>query len=288
MKRILSVVLALALCLSLFACGKQPEAPPANDPPVTETPPAETPPQEPITPPEEPVPADPLPGETVELHVPQVMIKSLIVVSMNADNEKTFQLDLNLPVCESLPIVNNYYEAMRDDLQATYGLNREEAARQLADYRAAGLEFTPWTAQVTATVTRNDGATLSVLREVYENFGGAHPLVTYRAETFDVASQGRLVLGNLFTVSEDEYLSRLKDMILVQMDQKEADSGVAYFDDAREQLLSLLDPMDFALTDDSLLIFYNVYALAPHAAGPQQFYLPLSELSDILNPQWVK
>ena len=127
-----------------------------------------------------------------------------------------------------------------------------------------------------------------MLREIYENFGGAHPLVTYRAETFDVSTQGRLLLGDLFTVSEDQYLARLQNMILAQMDQKEADSGVAYFDDAREQLLNLLDPMDFALTEDSLLIFYNVYALAPHAAGPQQFYLPLSELSDILKPQWVK
>lgn len=288
MKHILSVVLALALCLSLFACGKQPEAPPANDPPVTEAPPSETPPQEPVTPPEEPAPADPLPGEPAEPEVPQVMINGLTIISMNGANEKTFQLDLNLPVCESLPKIDSYYQAMRDDLQATYGLNREDAALQLSDYQAAGLEFTPWAAQVTATITRNDGTTLSVLREIYENFGGAHPLVTYRAETFDVSTQGRLLLGDLFTVSEDQYLARLQNMILAQMDQKEADSGVAYFDDAREQLLNLLDPMDFALTEDSLLIFYNVYALAPHAAGPQQFYLPLSELSDILKPQWVK
>ena len=108
MKPILSVLLTLLLCLSLFACGKQPEAPPANDPPVTETPPAETPPQEPVTPPEEePAPVDPLPGETVAPEVPEVIVNELIVVSINADNEKTFQLDLNLPVCESLSSINN-------------------------------------------------------------------------------------------------------------------------------------------------------------------------------------
>ena len=51
--------------------------------------------------------------------------------------------------------------------------------------------------------------------------------------------------------------------------------------------MTLHDPLDFALTEDCLLIFYNEYALAPHAAGPQHFYLPLSDLSDILLPQYI-
>ncbi|MBO4930480.1 MAG: DUF3298 domain-containing protein, partial [Clostridia bacterium] len=76
-------------------------------------------------------------------------------------------------------------------------------------------------------------------------------------------------------------------MILAQMDQKETETGVLYYDFAREQLMTLHDPLDFALTEDCLLIFYNEYALAPHAAGPQHFYLPLSDLSDILLPQYV-
>ena len=134
---------------------------------------------------------------------------------------------------------------------------------------------------------RNDGKTLSVLREVYENLGGAHPMITYQAETFDVASQGRLLLGDLFSVAEDAYSARLQDMILAQMDQKETETGVLYYDFAREQLMTLHDSLDFALTEDCLLIFYNEYALAPHAAGPQHFYLPLSDLSDILLPQYV-
>ena len=36
-----------------------------------------------------------------------------------------------------------------------------------------------------------------------------------------------------------------------------------------------------------LFAVYNEYALAPHAAGPQHFYLPLSDLSDIVKPQYL-
>jgi hypothetical protein len=196
--------------------------------------------------------------------------------------EKTFQLDLNLPVCESLSSINNYYQAMRDDLQATYALNREDAARQLADYQAAGLEFLPWTAQVTATVTRNDGVTLSVLREVYENFGSPYPTVFYQAETFDVASQGRLVLGNLFTVNEEDAVKRLMDEVRAMALQTDS---IHWYEGVADRLEQLYDPLDFALTDDSLVVFFR--DIAPHAAGVQRFEIPLSALSDILKPQWV-
>jgi len=293
MKRWSFLICLLILCLALVGCGREAPAAPPVDNGAISTPPAEQPKVEqpspqPVTPPvEEPVPADPLPGEQVAPVVPEITPDSNIVITHNANNETVFQLDLNLISCADLPKIDTYYKTMCADLKALYALSGDEATRQQAEYQTMGYEFLPWAASVNAEVTRNDGVTLSVLREIYENLGGAHPMVTYQAETFDVASQGRLLLGNLFTVSEDVYSPRLRDMILSQMDKQETENGVAYYDSAREQLMTLLDPMDFALTEDCLLIFYNEYALAPHAAGPQLFYLPLSELSDILLPQYI-
>ena len=279
MKRILSVILALMLCLSLFACGKQPvEAPtePATQPPT----------EAPTAAPAEPATEAPTEAPT-EPPLPEVIPGSATAIFKDDSDNPVLEMRVTLPACEALPQIDAYYKAMYDDLYATCALNAQEAAQRRSEFITDGLDFIPWAVEVDCEITRNDGVTLSVLREVYENLGGAHPLVTYRAETFDVASQGRLLLGDLFTVSEDEYLSRLKDLILPQMDKLETDSGVLYFDYAREELMTLLDPMDFALTGDSLLIFYNEYALAPHAAGLQHFYLPLSDLSDILQPQYV-
>ena len=293
MKRWSFLICLLILCLALVGCGREAPAAPPVDNGAISTPPAEQPKVEqpspqPVTPPvEEPVPADPLPGEQVAPVVPEITPDSNNVITHNANNETVFQLDLNLISCADLPKIDTYYKTMCADLKALYALSGDEATRQQAEYQTMGYEFLPWAASVNAEVTRNDGVTLSVLREIYENLGGAHPMVTYQAETFDVASQGRLLLGNLFTVSEDVYFPRLRDMILSQMDKQETENGVAYYDSAREQLMTLLDPMDFALTEDCLLIFYNEYALAPHAAGPQLFYLPLSELSDILLPQYI-
>ena len=289
MKRFFALTLALMLCLSLFGCGKVDTnqsgidaAPPA--PIVSVCPPA----QEPLTPPEEPMPADPLPGEQVAPEVPEVIFGNYSAIFGDSSGAIDYVLvDANLPHMESLPQIHSYYQTLWEDLKAIYGLNREDAIRHKADMESMGLEFIPWTVEIQFDVLRNDGKTLSVLREVYENLGGAHPMITYQAETFDVASQGRLLLGDLFSVAEDAYSARLQDMILAQMDQKETETGVLYYDFAREQLMTLHDSLDFALTEDCLLIFYNEYALAPHAAGPQHFYLPLSDLSDILLPQYV-
>lgn len=289
MKRFFALTLALMLCLSLFGCGKVDTnqsgidaAPPA---PVVSVCPPE---QEPVTSPEEPVPADPLPGEQVAPEVPEVIFGNYSAIFGDSSGAIDYVLvDANLPHMESLPQIHSYYQTLWEDLKAIYGLNREDAIRHKADMESMGLEFIPWTVEIQFDVLRNDGKTLSVLREIYENLGGAHPMITYQAETFNVASQGRLLLGDLFSVAEDAYSARLQDMILTQMDQKETETGVLYYDFAREQLMTLHDPLDFALTEDCLLIFYNEYALAPHAAGPQHFYLPLSDLSDILLPQYV-
>ena len=289
MKRILSILLALMLCLVLFGCRKedtnQSGVDTAPPPPVVSVcPPA----QEPVTPPEEPVPADPLPGEQVVPEIPEVIFGNYSGTFGDSSGTIDYVLvDANLPHIESLPQIHSYYQTLWEDWKAIYELSREDAIRHKADMESMGLEFIPWTVEIQFDVLRNDGVTLSVLRQVYENLGGAHPMISYQAETFDVASQGRLLLGDLFSVAEDAYSARLQDMILAQMDQKETETGVLYYESAREQLMTLLDPMDFALTEDCLLIFYNEYALAPHAAGPQHSYLPLSDLSDIVKPQYL-
>lgn len=273
MKRILSLFLLLSLCLSLCACNKTPEAPPV-EPPVQQDPaPAPEPTPEP-TPEPEPV----VTGVEIDAnHYSHQVIAAV-------DAAPVITADFLMPEPEGMPQITAYYETVKTDLFAIYS---SEAGDALLQMQNMGENFRPWAMEMTFEVQRNDGTVLSILRELYENRGGVHPSVVYFAETYEVASQGRLLLGNLFTVPEDVYLARLQDMILAQMDQRETGDGVYYFEFAREQLLNLLDPMDFALTEDSLLIFFDVYALAPYAAGPQYFYLPYSELSDILDTRWV-
>lgn len=292
MKRFFTLLLALCLCMSLFACNKQPvdvETPPVEPPGQTEDPvptpdPAPVPDPEPApTPDPEPQPdPEPVQPEDPSVEVDEAHFSHQLFDAISA--EPVLTAAFSMPEIEEMPQVTAYYETAKTDLFAIYSNEMPDAILQKQDL---GENFRPWAMEMTFEVLRNDGTVLSILRELYENRNAAHPSIVYFAETFAVESQGRLLLSNLFTVSEDEYLPRLRDMIVAQMDERTANEGMPYFDYARDQLLSLLDPMDFALTEDSLLIFFDVYSLAPYVAGPQNFELPLSELSDILNTQWV-
>ena len=55
----------------------------------------------------------------------------------------------------------------------------------------------------------------------------------------------------------------------------------------RDTLTEVYNPKNFAVTDDSLLVFFPTYDIAPYAAGIQEFSVPLSALSDILDPAWT-
>ena len=155
-----------------------------------------------------------------------------------------------MPSCHTLPQIHDFYQNLISDFLGIASLNREDAARQRADYQAMGQEFSPWQVNVSAEVTRNDGVTLSIMREIREQLGG-DPTITYQCETFDVASQGRLLLGDLFQPGAD-YLTRLVDS-------------------------SEVDQLNFALSDDNLILCIE--------GGYRT--LPLSDLSDILLPQYI-
>ena len=241
MKRILSVVLTLALCLSLFACGKQPvEAPtePATQPPT----------QAPTAAPAEPATEVPTEAPT-EPPLPEVGSGNYLFTFTDGQENPVLTLTATLPACESLPQIDAYYKAMYDDLYATCALNGQEAAQRRAELVTDGLDFTPWAVEVDCEITRNDGVTLSVLREVYEHFGGPYPTVTCFCETFDVASQGRLLLSDLFVEGTD-YISRLP--------------------------VAEPEQLNFALTDGFLLVGIE---------GDTEALL-LSDLADILKPQY--
>ncbi|MBQ4577443.1 MAG: hypothetical protein IJA84_00135 [Clostridia bacterium] len=250
MKRFFALTLALMLCLALFACGKQPaQTPPADDPPPVEVPPVDPPAQDPVTPPEEPVPADPLPGEQVSPEVPEVT-SDVASVQYKDDSGEVLVMDIQveLPIFEGLPQINDYYQSRRDDLVSTYQLNLDGARQQQAADKSAGIDFIPWGVWVNHEITRNDGVTLSVMYTVRERWSDQDVILIY-GDTFDTASQGRLLLGDLFQ-PEADYLSRLP--------------------------VEEVGQMNFALTDDNLVLCLS-----------DTVTVPLSDLSDILLPQYV-
>ena len=267
---------ALLLCalflLSLCACAK--EVNPSPEPSPVE-------PTEPSTPTEPEVPdSNPKPVTCTD----QTLEKTLTDEQGNA----LISIKLTVPMPENMSAAQQHYTDWLNDMEYYCSQELEDAAAARDTALQLGNVFVPYAYESDYQLLRNDGALLSIYRDYYANSGGAHPNVSTMAETFVVETGAQLVLDDVFSVPGEQYLPRIAELVKAMMDQKEKEYGdVIYYDNARDTLTDVYDPQNFALTDDSLLVFFPSYTLSAGAAGVQEFYLPLSGLTDILNTAWT-
>lgn len=201
--------------------------------------------------------------------------------------EPLISIQLTVPMPENLPDAQQYYKDWLNDTEYYCALEQENAAEMKKNMQQMGGTFFPYTYESDYTIHRNDGVLLSVLRQIYSNTGGPHPNSTPMAETFVVETGARLVLDDVFSVPAAKYMPRITELVTAMMDENEKKYGdPIYYDDAREKLADNFNPQDFALTDDSLLIFFPTYTLGSYAAGIQYFYIPFSDIDQILNQTW--
>lgn len=119
--------------------------------------------------------------------------------------------------------------------------------------------------------------TQSLVLEVYQNVGGAHPQTWFKAFTYDLGAHAPLTFETLFRPG-----TRPLDLVFpaVQSDLQ-AKTGV----DQPVLPADGLNPekyQNFAVTDDAVIFFFGQGELLPEAAGAIQASVPRSVLAPIL------
>ena len=275
MKKYRLLALALGLLL-LAACAK--ETPSPTEPAVTTTAPTVT------TAPMTTVPATTTEAETTvpapqieanEVHKSYVQQGTGIVLA---------NVSLSVPRDTGLHNIDAYYEQWLDDM--TFYIEQDLVS--LEDYLAdedSGPFYGPYEYDASFRVSRNDGVLLSIERDYYTFTGGAHGGTSYWGETYIVESGALLSASDLFAVPFDVAMGQVYLRILEQMDAEGLDG--LYGDDPEDCLKDGWDSRDFYFTETGVVFFWQEYAIAPYAAGPQIYELPYAEVADILNPQWL-
>ncbi len=132
-------------------------------------------------------------------------------------------------------------------------------------------------ARGTAYTSGTPPHTQSLVFEVYQNVGGAHPQTWYKAFNYNLATRAPITFDTLFKPG-----SKPLDVIypIVQRELQKQ-SGV-------EQAIPPsvgLDPahyQNFAVTDDSIMFFFGQGELLPEAAGASQASVPRSAVAALL------
>jgi hypothetical protein len=131
---------------------------------------------------------------------------------------------------------------------------------------------------------RVGGATVSYVYTIYVDTLGAHPNAFYRTFTFDLATGKELAISDLF-VAKSDYLKRLSAIAEFELSKSLGDMmDIEYI---RQGVTpEALNFQSFAIEDGNLILIFPPYQVAPYVAGTQQVSVPLSQLSEILKPEY--
>lgn len=118
-------------------------------------------------------------------------------------------------------------------------------------------------------VKLNNSKYLSILQSIYTYTGGAHGMTVRYSMTTDKQTGKAIELKDLFR--SNDYINYLNKLALNQ------NKDIHLF-----QPVTLTGQENFYLTDDSLVIYYQLYEVAPYAAGFIEYKFSYSDLAPVM------
>ncbi len=127
--------------------------------------------------------------------------------------------------------------------------------------------------------------TVSVVFSRYSYTGGANGIAEYLTVSATIVGGDLLTLPDLFLEGVDPYAT-LQPLAAAALTEQFGEAAVTDFIETGTAPTPE-NYADWALTTDSLMLYFDEYQVAPGAAGPQAIALPLSALADVLQPQYL-
>lgn len=134
-------------------------------------------------------------------------------------------------------------------------------------------------------VMRNKGSYLSIRRDRSQYSGGVHGSLQIMGDNwlFREGDCYLLSLADILPGTDDPRALVMKQVLPEAERRQQADPGLFYarFQDTLEDVWQ----EDWYLTENSLTIVFQEYALGPYAAGPMLFEIPFDQLGNALTKE---
>lgn len=121
-------------------------------------------------------------------------------------------------------------------------------------------------------VTYNDNNLLSIPMDYYQFTGGAHGLTTKIGYNFQIETGKKLKLKDLFSDGFD-----FKTIINKKVREEIAKNPQEYFGDGAD-FKSIKDEQDFYLDKEGLVVYFQLYEIAPYSSGIKEFKIPYADI----------
>lgn len=150
----------------------------------------------------------------------------------------------------------------------------ELAKQDEAESKSKGVDFRPYSLDVTYKVPYNTKDFVSLVVDYYQFTGGAHGLTTRNTYNYDFVKGKRLRLFELFKDGYD-YQTKINSIIKQEISKNPEE----YFQD-QNGFKGIKNKQDFYIDNDGIVIVFQLYEIAPYVAGIREFHIPFSQLQD--------
>ncbi|AOR22501.1 DUF3298 and DUF4163 domain-containing protein [Clostridium taeniosporum] len=164
--------------------------------------------------------------------------------------------------------INNINSKIKSDI-----INRVSEAEKISEeyFKDINIKPTfPYEIISKYVIERDDDEILSFYNDYYEFLGGAHGMTIRTSYTIDKNKEEFIKLNDLFKSGYD-YLSIINKEIKKQIESHPED----YFDLGKE-FKGINNEQNFYLDKNNIIIYYQLYEIAPYVYGIPEFKIPIS------------
>ncbi|MCC3863788.1 DUF3298 and DUF4163 domain-containing protein [Terrisporobacter petrolearius] len=162
-----------------------------------------------------------------------------------------------------------------------YEESLKEAQSFLEDFE---LDESNFVADASYEVKKNTVNTISILIKYYKYSGGAHGYYEYVPYNIDLKSGDNLALKNIFKKDVDykEIIDKEVEKQIKELGKKEKDLDKVY------DFYGIKENQKFYLKDDEIVIYFDLYDIAPYAAGIPEFPITVDNIKDQIKEEYLE
>ena len=197
-------------------------------------------------------------------------------------NDKYINSIINIPIVmtENKEVEKKINDMLRNEIMTFYNQSIEEAKSYLNNYPDTDNKFV---ANTDFEIKKNSNNMLSIVVTYYKYSGGAHGEYNNVAYNVYMKNGQFLSLSDLFKKDTD-YKGIINNEIRKQVENlvKQDKDNLGIY-----QFTSIKDDQKFYIQDDNIVVFFDLYEIAPYAAGIPEFRINKDIFNHILKDEYL-
>ena len=218
--------------------------------------------------------------EAFELNTRNAAVDSKVI---NKEN-KYIKSELKIPklVMNNKEIERILNKKFESDIMNFYNTSVNEDESYFDDFPDAENKFV---ISSDYEIKKSNNKVLSMLIKYYKYSGGAHGTYEYIPYNVDLTSGGIFTLKDLFNENSN-YKVVIEDEIKKQIIQLNKEQNLPKNSTQLYAFNEIKDNQKFYIVDDTIVIFFDLYDIAPYVAGIPEFPINKEIISNLLNNQY--